>query len=184
EKILATIISRTQIIRLKALSEDQISNQLINHHGIDEMKATEISTYVNGDFAMALHEVSSQDNSQAFFELFVTWMRLCFKKDVGGAVTFSTNAQKLGKEKQKAFLLFVLNVFQKTLLGNFSGMENVKTTPSHKDFIQKFMPFVHERNMESLHTEMSEAYYHIDRNANAKILFLDLSFTLFKLIKK
>jgi DNA polymerase-3 subunit delta' len=63
-------------------------------------------------------------------------------------------------------------------------MENVKTTPSHKGFIEKFMPYVHERNMEALHTEMSEAYYHIDRNANAKILFLDLSFTLFKLIKK
>ncbi|MEZ7902110.1 MAG: DNA polymerase-3 subunit delta' [Urechidicola sp.] len=184
EKILATIISRTQIIRLKSLSEVQISNQLANHHGVDEAKAIEISTYVNGDFAMALHEVSSQDNSQVFFDLFVSWMRLCFKKDVVGAVAFSANIQKLGKEKQKAFLLFVLNLFQKSLLGNFSGMENVKITPSHKEFIEKFMPYVHERNMEALHTDMSQAYYHIDRNANAKILFLDLSFILFKLIKK
>ncbi|MEN8928922.1 MAG: DNA polymerase III subunit [Flavobacteriales bacterium] len=184
EKILATIVSRTQIIRLKALSENQIVSQLVNRHGIEEAKATEISTYVNGDFAAALHEVSTEDNSQAFFELFVAWMRLCFKKDVGGAVAFSTNAQKLGKEKQKAFLLFVLNVFQKSLLGNFSGIENVKTTPAHIDFIEKFMFYVHERNIEALHTEMSEAHYHIDRNANAKILFLDLSFTLFKLIKK
>ena len=184
EKILATIISRTQIIRLKSLNETQIANQLVQFHGVEENKATEISTYVNGDFALALHEISTQDNSQAFFNLFVDWMRLCFKKDVGGAVAFSTQAQKLGKEQQKAFLLFVLSVFQKSLLGNFSGMENVKTTPSHKEFIQKFMPYVHERNMESLHTQMSEAYYHIDRNANAKILFLDLSFTLFKLIKK
>ncbi len=184
EKILATIISRAQIIRLKSLSEEQITRQLVNFHGVDEAKATEVSTYVNGDFALALHEVSTLDNSQAFFELFVAWMRLCFKKDVGGAVAFSTNAQKLGKEKQKAFLLFVLNVFQKSLIGNFAGIENVKTTPSHKDFIAKFMLYVHERNIEALHTEMSEAHYHIDRNANPKILFLDLSFTLFKLIKK
>lgn len=184
EKILATIISRTQIIRLKSLSEDEITQQLINKKGINESKAIEVSTYVNGDYSLALHEVSKDDTSQAFFDMFVAWMRLCFKKDVVGAVAFSTKAQKLGKEKQKAFLLFVLTIFQKSLLGNFSGMDNVKTTPSHKEFIQKFMPYVHQNNMESLHNEMSEAYYHIERNANAKILFLDLSFTLFKLIKK
>ena len=184
DKILPTIISRTQIVRLKNLNEKEVSQYLVRDKGVDESRATEIASYVNGDFSLALREVSKQEDSNSFFELFVAWMRLCFKKDVAGAVSFSAEAQKMGKEKQKAFLLFVLGVFQKSLVGNYRGLEQVKTAAKHKDFINKFMPFVHVNNMEALHKEMSEAYYHIDRNANAKILFLDLSFTLFKLIKK
>lgn len=184
EQILPTILSRTQIIKLKNLTEKEISDKLLSEGQIDESRALEIAGYVSGDYSLALREIAKQEDSNAFFELFVTWMRLCFKKDVGGAVSFATQAQKLGKEKQKAFLLYVLTLFQKSLVGNFVGIDQIKTSSKHKEFIQKFMPFVHQNNMEALHSEMSEAYYHIDRNANAKILFLDLSFTLFKLIKK
>lgn len=184
QQILPTILSRTQVVRFNSLTEKELVETMVRKNEVSQDKALEIASYVNGDYSLALTEIAKKEGSNDFFELFVAWMRLCFKKDVAGAVSFAAEIQKLGKEKQKAFLLFVLNIFQKSLVGSHLGMEAVKTSETYKDFIQKFMPYIHERNIEALHTEMSEAHYHIDRNANAKILFLDLSFTLFKLIKK
>ncbi len=184
ESILPTILSRTQVIKLASLSDLIIAKNLEEKHNLDSQRAIEIASYVNGDYSVALNELTLGDEGNFFFENFVSWMRLCFKKDVAGAVKFVAEIQKMGKEKQKAFLLFVLSIFQKSLVGNFVGMESVKTSESQKAFIKNFMPYIHERNIGHLHEIMSEAHYHIDRNANAKILFLDLSFNLFKLIKK
>ena len=184
EVILSTILSRTQVVRLAHLSDIEIADYLKEKHQLDTQRAIEIASYVNGDLSIAINELTKGDQGSFFFDNFVNWMRLCFKKDVAGAVKFVAEVQKMGKEKQKAFLLFVLSIFQKSLSGNFVGIESIKTSEEQKKFIQNFMPYIHERNIERLHKKMSEAYYHIDRNANAKILFLDLSFDLFKLIKK
>ena len=182
ESILQTIISRTQRVNLQNILEEEIKNSLIEKKNISSSKASEIASYVNGNYSYALEQ--TENHSDENFDLFVSWMRLCFKKDIPGAIAFTTEIQKLGKEKQKTFLLFTLSIFQKSLTGNFTGMENVKTAATHKKFIENFMPYVHLKNMEELHQQMTDAYYHIDRNANAKILFLDLSFILFRLIKK
>jgi DNA polymerase III subunit delta' len=184
DSILPTILSRTQIIRLSQLSDVEIANELVAKHNLDEQRAYEISSYVGGDYSQALNELTQGGEGVFYFESFVSWMRLCFKKDVAGAVRFVAEVKKMGKEKQKAFLLYVLSIFQKSLIGNFVGIDNIKTSEEQKKFIQNFMPYVHERNISHLHKIMSEAHYNIDRNANAKILFLDLSFDLFKLIKK
>ncbi len=184
ENILPTILSRTQVIKVSPLNDTQISQGLVEIFGAENQRAIEIASYVNGDFSLATNELEMGEEKSFYFDSFVSWMRLCFKKDVAGAVKFVGEVQKMGKEKQKAFLLFVLSVFQKSLIGNFVGMKSVKATEDQKKFIQNFMPYIHERNIGHLHEIMSEAYYHIDRNANAKILFLDLSFDLFKLIKK
>lgn len=184
ETILPTILSRTQVVRLAPLSELEIAKKLEEKQNLSPQRAIEIAGYVNGDYSLALNELTRGDEGSFFFDNFVSWMRLCFKKDVAGAVKFVAEVQKMGKEKQKAFLLFVLSIFQKSLAGNYVGIQSIKTSEEQKKFIQNFMPYVHERNIGHLHSIMSEAYYNIDRNANAKILFLDLSFNLFKLIKK
>jgi DNA polymerase III subunit delta' len=38
--------------------------------------------------------------------------------------------------------------------------------------------------IEHISRQLNEAYYHIERNANAKILFLDLSLNISSLMKK
>jgi DNA polymerase-3 subunit delta' len=169
---------------LQNITEQEIQEALIEKKQVPSEKAIGIASYVNGSYSQALEQIDNNKDNNLHFNLFVDWMRLCFKKDIAGAISFSNTIHALGKEKQKTFLLFTLSVFQKSLTGNFTGIENIKISPSYKDFIQKFMPFVHSRNMEELHQQMSDAHYHIERNANAKILFLDLSFILFRLIKK
>ena len=50
-------------------------------------------------------------------------------------------------------------------------------------FMQNFAPYINHLNLEDYIALFSEAQAHIDRNANAKILFTDLSYQLLVLLK-
>ena len=51
-------------------------------------------------------------------------------------------------------------------------------------FLEKFARFINNHNISELNEEFNEAFYHLERNASAKILFTDLVIRLTKLIKK
>ena len=51
-------------------------------------------------------------------------------------------------------------------------------------FSVKFSPFVNERNVIDLMEELAKAERHITKNANAKMVFFDLSLRITVLIKR
>ncbi len=183
EFILPTIRSRTQITRLDKPKTDEVVNYLAKE-AIDQAKALEIAHYVDGNIAEAIQLSHGEDPTAEYFTLFVEWMRICFSRDVAKALELSVSIAALGREKQKAYIVFCLGIVQKCLSGNFLPDDKVKISPSQQAFMNKFMPFINPSNVFKLHKHLTDAHNHIDRNANAKILFLDLSFKLFGLIKK
>ena len=48
--------------------------------------------------------------------------------------------------------------------------------------LDKFAPFVHGKNIVAINKELNDAIFHIERNGNAKIILLDLSLKLTRLI--
>ena len=48
--------------------------------------------------------------------------------------------------------------------------------------IEKFAPFIHGGNILDINKELNDAIYHIERNGNAKIVLLDLSIKLTRLL--
>ena len=56
-------------------------------------------------------------------------------------------------------------------------------TEKELDFISKFAPFIHEENSVNIFEEIDRSINAIDRNANAKILFFELSLQMIKLLK-
>ena len=51
-------------------------------------------------------------------------------------------------------------------------------------FIEKFAPFIHSGNCVEFTDCFNTAYMNIERNANPRILFLDLSMKISKLLKR
>jgi len=54
---------------------------------------------------------------------------------------------------------------------------------SERNFLEKFKPFINNQNISEINSIMNEAYFHIERNANPKILMLDVSIKLYKLLR-
>ena len=184
EQIIATIRSRTQIIKLPRLKEIEVATYLETEKGITASDSKIIAHLAEGDVAKAVHLISEQTVANFNFENFVNWMRLCYQKNIAKSIDWVDSIAAAGRENQKSFLKFCLNMFRQCIVGHYTGNELVVLTDEQNAFLSKFSPFINNKNIVGLTEVFNEAYYHIERNASAKILFLDLSIKTFSLLQK
>ena len=57
-------------------------------------------------------------------------------------------------------------------------------TGPEQQFSERFCPFINERNVEQIISELNEAKTDIQGNGNAKIIFFDLAIKMIMLLKK
>lgn len=190
EHVLGTIQSRCQKLYVPLLSEQDILTQLTDKHNISENIAKKTSHQSNGDFNKALHIIKNDGNEVFFENLFVFWVRTAFKaKGNKGAINdlfdWSEEIAKEGRETQKRFLSFCLEVFRQAMLKNYK-VDSLIYFESHdgKFSFDKFSAYIHQNNIFEIKTALEDAEYHIERNGNAKIVFTDLSIQLTRLIHR
>lgn len=190
ELILNTIQSRCQTLHIPLLSEKDIADQLIQKHQISESLAIKTSRQAHGDFNKALHIVHNDHQDTLFEEWFVLWVRTAFKakgnkKAIQELLIWSEMMAGKGRETQKNFLAFCMELFRQALLKNYKADSLLYFETNDPKFsIEKFAPFVHQNNIFEITTALEDASYHVERNGNAKIIFADLSIQLTRLIHK
>lgn len=190
EQILSTIQSRCQKLHFPLLTERIISTTLIKNKDLSQFDAKNISRQANGDYNKALHLIANNEEDLEFEKWFVTWVRSAFKakgnKDsINDLISWSEQLAKEGRETQKKFLGFCLEIFRQALLKNYKADSLTYFISKDKKFsLEKFAPFVHQNNIFGIMTALENAEYHIERNGNAKIIFTDLSIQLTRLIHK
>ncbi len=188
EKLLTTITSRCQRLTFPALSESDVANGLIAQQGTDPSIAQQIAQQANGDYNKALHLLHNDSDDEQFETWFITWIRAAFKAKGNAAVIndlieWSETIAKTGRETQKRFLNYCLLFFRQALLMNYAADELIYLKPKTPGFqLEKFAPFVHSRNISDIRKELEDAIYHIERNGNGKIILLDLSIKLTRLL--
>jgi DNA polymerase-3 subunit delta' len=90
------------------------------------------------------------------------------------AVSWIDETARAGREKQKQFLQYGLEIFRDCLMYNFGSVDLVRLSGDENTFVTKFSKFINHRNYEKITTEFNSSFYYIERNANPKILFMDL----------
>lgn len=190
EQLISTIRSRCQILHFPPLSEEVIKNALVSKYDLEESIASKIAHQANGNFNKAADLVYDDSEDLQFEEWFVFWIRSAFKaKGNKGAIrdliSWSEEVARTGRETQKQFLHFCLDLFRQAMLMNYSANELVFMETKTEGFkLEKFAPFVHENNVLDISNELQEAIYHIERNGNSKIILTDLSIKLTRLLHK
>ena len=190
EHVLGTIQSRCQILHIPLLSEEDIYKQLTDIHKVNSSEAKKTSHQSNGDFNKALHIIKN-DGDEVFFEnLFVFWVRTAFKAKgnksaINDLFDWSEELAKEGRETQKKFLSFCLEIFRQAMLKNYKT-DSLIYFESHdgKFSFDKFSAYIHQNNIFEIKDALEDAEYHIERNGNAKIIFTDLSIQLTRLIHR
>lgn len=182
DKLLGTIISRTQLTRFGRLSDSEIEDGLLKNGVINPSIAQSIARIAEGNFFDALQLAQHQGEENLNFITFRDWMRLCYKKNMPAAVDFSETISPWPRENQKSFIKYGLHILRQCILSNYSGKSLIRVVETEEDFTEKFGPFITGNNIVPLNDAFNTAYYHLERNANSKILFLDLSFQVMKLL--
>jgi len=188
ENMLATVLSRTQLLKVPRYSDEEVISYLMSR-GIEHSKAQMISALVEGNINEALQLAGYAEDAEENSLRFVQWMRLCFSalqvKDIDKLVQWSEKMAKVGRENQKSFLLYASNVMRDALLKNYGVDAMMKMNVGGQNFtMEKFAPFIHADNCMEIVEELNMAQRHIERNANPKILFLDTSFKIARLLHK
>ena len=186
--LLKTIVSRCQIIRFLPLTEAQISTQLQEKTTLSAQEANNIALQAQGSWNKAC-KLAEQDTNELLFEAWlITWVRTAFKakgnpRVINDLIVWSTTIAASGRETQKQFLNYCLMFFRQALLLNYSVPELVYLKTSTANFsLEKFAPFINGANVLEIVKSIETATYHIERNANAKIVLLDLSIKLTRLL--
>ena len=187
-QIINTIKSRCQALHFPRLSDADIAQTLIQNENVSENEALKIAYQSEGNYNKALHYLHNDSNDLLFEEWFITWIRSAFRAKGNASVIqdligWSETIAKSGRETQKQFLQYCLHFFRQALLVNYGTPDLVFLETQTPGFnIEKFAPFIHGGNIETINKELNDAQYHIERNGNAKIILLDLSIKLTRLL--
>ncbi|MFV5697023.1 ATP-binding protein [Flavobacterium sp. ZT3R17] len=190
EDIIQTIRSRCQVLHFNGLSEKVISEALISRENIESKTAIKIAHQAQGNYNKALQLLQPDSESVFFEKWFVDWVRAAFRAKGNAAaiqdlIQWSEQIASLGRETQKKFLHFCIDMFRQALLLNYQTASLVYMEPQVEKFkLENFAPFVNGNNINDIFKELSDAMYHIERNGNAKIILTDLSIKLTRLIHK
>jgi len=186
DEIVKTILSRTQQVNLPFLKDQEISKFLVEKYGYDYEKANQTAFLAGGSYIEALLMMKSDYDPMAEFQDFRTWMRLCFEKNKSmiELLKWVDGFSKEGRERQKAMLQRGLAIVRKCVLHNYHADGALRADDEIMNFIIKFSPFINHHNTIEIVDKLNNAIFHIERNANSKIVFTELSFEMAKLLKK
>ena len=188
EQLINTIRSRCQTVHLNLLSEDAIKNTLISTHNVEAGLAQNIAHQSEGSYRRALDLLGQEPVDLQFETWFIAWVRTAFqaktnKQSINHLMAWSYEISKAGREIQKQFLDYSLRFFRQALLYNYVAKDLIFMVLNDKSFkFENFAPFIDASNITEISKEIELANYHIERNANAKIVLTDLSIKLTRLL--
>ncbi len=185
-QVLPTIVSRCQGVQVPRTDDESMRSWLAEKYGLKGEDLERAVVRAGGNLLTARAIVREQEEENRFFDLFRSWMRLSYALDIPGLVRWVDEVSELGREKQKMFLTYVLHVLRENLMLNIFRAEakNPRLTGEEYDFSRKFSEFVHPGNLEDIRTLLEEAWEHIAGNVYGKLVFMDVSLKLNKLLKK
>lgn len=181
DHMLPTILSRTQHLRLPRVEVTAISKYLTETHHLGKESADSIASRSEGDVIEALtlagEEVGDVNNQQ-----FIQLMRVCYKKNVLEMMKWAEDMAATSREQQRHFIKYALHMFRQSLLRNYTADQLTRVSESEDRFLENFARFITGNNIRQFTETFDAAHYHIERNANTKILFTNLCFQVMRFI--
>lgn len=184
DEIIGTIQSRLQRIPIPPITELELIKQAEKIYTLEEEELQLLSRMAQGSWSRVQSLVDEVDDMKLNFGRFVEMMRFSWSLNIKEIRPWVDELVTAGREEQKRFLQyaqrmirenFVLHIQQPTL--------NYMSEQEHA-FANKFSQFINERNVLEIMNELALAEAQIEQNGNGKIILLDLSIKLYRLLKK
>ena len=181
QKLISTIRSRVQLFKVKRFSDEDMKEYLSLGQSVSESEVDQAIYLSDGDLNKAekyLYASNSED-----LEKIKVWMRSCYTQNFQEINSQVEWFNSLSKIKKRTFLIYSLKLMREALV---SGIDESlsKISDGEMSFISKFRTTLDSDDFENIIIFLDESIRFLDRNANPKILFLDLSIKISNLFKK
>lgn len=185
EEILNTILSRTQIIQIPRLKDNEIYQTLINRNHADEKDAEAAAMLSGGSYLRAMKFAGDTSWMQDNLQQFMTMTRLSFElhkkhelQKTQDMFKWVADMNQKGREYQKNFLNYALRLFREATLQSYHTDEMTKMSQPEKEFMDRFHKVINHANILKIAGEFEKAVYAVERNGNGNLIFMDLCFLL------
>lgn len=183
DKLLATILSRTQVLRIPMIDTDSLQRAL-EQKGVPKATAESVAARSEGNLVEALSVLSDKDESDLNRELFIQLMRVCFRKDVGLMLDWTDSVAALTKEGQKHFLRYALHMTRQSLLKNYTDDLLTRVSAEELEFLKNFARFISNNNAIDFMNLFNDSHYYLERNAHVRLTFTQLCFQVMRFIHR
>ena len=182
--LLKTIVSRTRTVYVPPVEPSAMAEFLQERYGRENPLCLPVAKAAGGDVIRAVDLMETRGAGDENFEWFAEIMRRCFYTDHLGLIQWAENMASLPRESQKGFLEYALNMLRESFMYSLQ-MDTVSYAYGREaDFLRKFSPYVHHKNMETLTEAFEKAALHIRQNGNPKIVWTHFALSISKQIYK
>lgn len=183
DRLLSTILSRLQRVKIPRLSDDEAAEGLskISDLSLDQAMGW---VHVTEGNITAANRLAQSGSETPDLELFSTWMRACWARDAEAMMRQANDFSSPGREAQKRFITYALHMVRQCIVGNYGATSLVRITSGEAAFLSKFQKFIHHQNVVKISSLLEAAHRDITGNVNSKIVFMDLSVQIHMLLRK
>ena len=179
-KILPTILSRTQLIKINRVATKDVQSWLIDGLSVPKEKAISIAPLAQGNLREAMQLLHHGDEN--WQDLLRDWLNAIIKNGPGAQVKWVDEMSKIGREKQKQFIAYFTHLLSISI--RISNNEIPHDIAENEiDFAQRLLKLADTSQIQSMVEELDKSIYYIERNANPKMLFMALSIKFYHIIK-
>ena len=179
DRILNTILSRCQLIKLTSPTDEEIRFRLQDELDVDATRAEKISFLAEGNYRLAKN--ISQENVIDFSEKLFDWLRTCYKLNPEEAVKWCDSFAKLKKEQQKYFITYALQFFRAFLMLDAADKDQLRFQAKELEIAGKLKRFIDVEALEAIEELLDNSFMMIERNANVRMLFMRNSIRIHEL---
>ena len=181
-KIIPTILSRLQLIRVPVPDSQSIISYLEKQQEIGGALAQRIAGMCQGNIREAL--LLSDQPDDPWEQSVRQWLNAILKTGPAAQVAWVDEIAKAGREKQKQFLRYVSHILELAVRihAGINRENNASGLQTQADLAARIAGICSLPQLEAIAQETESAIYHIERNGNPKLLFLALSIRLYHII--
>ena len=181
QKLLKTILSRLQMFKVKRCEGDDIKSYLGKYNDVTE-EEVDSAIYLSGSNINTAEKIL-RDSSSDNLEYLKDWLRNCYSENYLEINKKLDWFNDLSKIRKRAFLMYSLKMLREALVSKID-LSLVKISEEEKKFITNFRQTLDLESLEDIILILDKYVRYLDRNANPKILFLDLSIKISNFFQK
>ncbi|MCH8903361.1 MAG: hypothetical protein IIA45_05550 [Bacteroidetes bacterium] len=178
--ILNTLKSRTQLVKINRLSDENIIKACLDKFQLGKEEASKIAHLAEGDINEIENLISNADNDNE--TLLKEILNLAVSNNGIGISKWVDRIASTGRESQKGFIKYLLQILRECVLFKYGNESLLRLKGAEHVLVEKLSSRLDIEKTELLITILNKKHYYIERNAHPKILFFDLTLLLTELL--
>jgi DNA polymerase-3 subunit delta' len=181
-RILGTILSRTQTVYVSPFSDDDIIEVIKDSENtVSDDDARQKASIADGNLGKALSAKSTQtvNYSRLLFE----WIRVSYKSRPEDLVNMVDNLANMGRAQQRDFLQYGLNYLREYLYYLYTDLRGKRLTDDEFEIAKKMRQIMDLYKTEKLVELLDYSIVHINRNVNARVSFMSDSMSIGSILR-